>query len=52
MASAETRPATAVTIPLDLEHTRCSHCRVWSRRPDRCPQCGAAKAVSSREAHE
>jgi hypothetical protein len=30
-------------IPLALEHTRCPRCHVWSRRPDRCPHCGAAK---------
>jgi hypothetical protein len=30
-------------IPLDLAHTQCPRCRVWSRRPERCPNCGAAK---------
>ena len=47
MASAGPRPAAVVTIPLALPHTRCSRCNVWSRRPDRCPHCGAVKAAAA-----
>jgi hypothetical protein len=47
MASPGPSPAAAVTIPLELPHTRCSRCSVWSRRPDRCPHCGAAKSVAA-----
>ena len=34
----------AEAIPLELAPTRCPRCRIRSRRPDRCPHCGAAKA--------
>jgi hypothetical protein len=39
----------ASKIPLDLAHTKCGKCYVWSRRPDRCPNCGAHKQERSGE---
>jgi hypothetical protein len=38
--------AAAVPVPLALPHTRCSRCNVWSRRPERCPHCGAGKTAA------
>jgi hypothetical protein len=38
-----TAAAKAALIPLDLAHTQCPKCRVWSRRPEHCPNCGAVK---------
>ena len=51
MASATTpaKPARAVQlslelpISLELEHTRCERCRVWSRNPAKCPNCRSPK---------
>ena len=42
------QPGTSDLLSLDLEHTRCSRCKVWSRRPNRCPNCGAAKLEPAR----
>jgi hypothetical protein len=42
----------AEDLPLSLNHTRCPRCRVWSRRPERCPHCGAAKAGTVQERGE
>ena len=36
----------AVKIALELPHTQCPRCRVWSRRPEQCPNCGAPLDVN------
>ena len=37
-------------LSLELPHVQCAQCKVWSRNPVRCPQCGAVKARDNDEA--
>ena len=43
MSATAVKESTAV-LSLELPHTRCPRCKVWSRRPERCPNCGAPKS--------
>ena len=53
MSTAAVKESPAVLsleLSLELPHTRCPQCKVWSRRPERCPNCGTVKSESARQA--
>ena len=51
MASTTAARPAAVRLSLELPHVQCPRCKVWSRRPDRCPNCGAAKVKGAELKH-
>jgi ribosomal protein L37E len=52
LASAVTAKTSSARISLEIDHTKCRRCGIWSRRVDSCPNCGAPKDRSGHAQNE